>query len=115
MVHLVVDRIKLTLPHLWVKPLNHPNIQLILGLNFLGTPDRALLLTKDYAIFLSTLIVASILSEYSSEFRTPERGDVPTSMIDLPKKMLIVPMESQDNVRWQITNALSMTREMSNT
>lgn len=70
---------------MWVKPLHHTNIQLILGLNFLVSQDRALLLTCDYAVFLSTLVIALILSKYISEFRTPELGEAPiTSIITLP-------------------------------
>ena len=55
-----------TLSKLWVKPLLHQNIHLILGLNFLISPDRAFLLTKDYALFFSNPIVAPIVSDYPS-------------------------------------------------
>lgn len=48
----------ITLNQLWVRPLPHQNIHLILGLSFLFTQDRSVLLTKDYVIFLSNTIIA---------------------------------------------------------
>lgn len=64
----------ITLSSLWVRPLNYTHIHLILRLNFLITPDRVVLLTKDYAIFLST--PDPILSEYPFDFRTLKHGDI---------------------------------------
>lgn len=68
----------LPLTQLWVHPLPHKNIHLIFGLNFLIAPDRALLLAKDYALFLSTPVIAPILSNYPSEVSIGKRGDPPS-------------------------------------
>lgn len=44
-------------------------------LTSLSSPDRALFLTKDYAVFLCTPIIASIFSEYPLEVNTGKHGD----------------------------------------
>lgn len=76
----------ITLSHVWVNPLNHPNLHLILRLNFLVTIDRVLLLIYDYDVFLSTPIIAPILFESSDEFRVRSVMTSINKVIDLPTK-----------------------------
>lgn len=64
----------LPISKLWVTSLKRTNLHLILGLNFLLNPGRALLLTPDYAVFMSTPAISPILSDYPLEFRASERG-----------------------------------------
>lgn len=45
-----------------------------MGLNFLLNSERALLLTSNFAVFMSTPIISPILSKYSLHFRASERG-----------------------------------------
>lgn len=64
----------LSISKLWVTSLKRTNLHLILGLNFLLNLGRALLLTPDYAVFMSTPIISPLLSDYPLDFRAPERG-----------------------------------------